>query len=77
MHHLHVLSEQAEGSMELTNPPSSDCKHLTLELEASHTGYLTGNYRCVACGTAIPKQPIRSQPSTLSGGCHGQNPCDR
>ena len=26
------------------------CAHLTLELEQNDSGYLTGNYLCIACG---------------------------
>ncbi len=29
------------------------CDHLSLELERSDNGYLTGNYICIVCGTAV------------------------
>ena len=36
---------------ERVNP--QPCEHLTLELERSDNGYLTGNYICIVCGTAV------------------------
>ena len=29
------------------------CEHRKLDLERSEDGYVTGNYRCLACGYAI------------------------
>ena len=31
------------------------CEHLNLELEWSDNQYLTGNYICIVCGTAVVK----------------------
>jgi hypothetical protein len=31
------------------------CDHLNLDLERTEDGYLTGNYRCLACGDAVPR----------------------
>ena len=36
---------------ERINPPP--CEHLTLKLERTETGYLTGNYNCTVCGEAV------------------------
>ena len=29
------------------------CEHLKVELERNEDGYVTGNYRCIACGYAV------------------------
>ena len=29
------------------------CEHRKVELERSEDGYVTGNYRCIACGDAL------------------------
>ena len=52
------------------------CEHLKIDLERSEDGYVTGNYRCLACGYAVAHalaplaanlhQPILATGSTLS-----------
>ncbi len=32
------------------------CAHLTLELEQNDSGYLTGNYLCIACGESVARK---------------------
>ncbi|HEV8327908.1 MAG TPA: hypothetical protein VGQ08_10515 [Nitrospiraceae bacterium] len=32
------------------------CAHLTLELEQNDSGYLTGNYTCIACGESVARK---------------------
>ena len=32
------------------------CGHPSLELEASESGYLTGNYHCIDCGELVVKE---------------------
>ena len=34
------------------------CEHLTLELEWSEGGYVTGNYNCIVCGSAVVQKPV-------------------
>ena len=31
------------------------CEHLKIDLERSEDGYVTGNYRCLACGYAVAR----------------------
>lgn len=31
------------------------CEHLKIDLERNEDGYVTGNYRCTACGYAIAR----------------------
>ena len=31
------------------------CEHLKIDLEGSEDGYMTGNYRCLACGQAVAR----------------------
>jgi hypothetical protein len=31
------------------------CEHLKIDLERSEDGYMTGNYRCLACGYAVAR----------------------
>ena len=35
---------------------SPPCEHINLELEWTDTGYLTGNYNCIICGTAAAQK---------------------
>ena len=41
------------------------CEHITLELENTATGYLTGIYHCVTCGESItrPLVPFKTDPA--------------
>ena len=34
---------------------SSRCEHLKIDLERSEDGYMTGTYRCLACGHAVAR----------------------
>ena len=31
------------------------CEHLQVDLERGDDGYVTGNYRCLACGHAVAR----------------------
>ena len=31
------------------------CEHLKIDLERSEDGYVTSNYRCLACGYAVAR----------------------
>jgi len=32
------------------------CAHITLELEQNNSGYVTGNYTCLACGESVVRK---------------------
>jgi hypothetical protein len=48
-----VAELQAKWKL-LIDPPT--CEHPNQELEASETGYLTGNYHCTTCGEPVVKK---------------------
>jgi hypothetical protein len=38
------------------------CEHLKVDLERSEDGYVTGTYRCIACGYANTLSPLPAHP---------------
>jgi len=49
-----MTKAQAAGlRVKWTEGEDRPCRHLHLELEHSHDGYLTDNYHCTACGELV------------------------
>lgn len=44
---------QMKWKQQVTPPP---CEHLKIDLERSEDGYVTGNYRCTACGDLVSRE---------------------
>ena len=41
---------------------NKSCEHEHLKLERTESGYLTGNYFCLACGAEISGHPMKGHP---------------
>ena len=52
-----TASQAAELRRRWTQQASPACEHRDLRLEYTENGYLTGNYNCVTCGTAVVQVP--------------------
>jgi DNA-directed RNA polymerase subunit M/transcription elongation factor TFIIS len=49
-------AEAAELQVRWTQQMDSPlCVHRKIDLERSEDGYMTGNYRCLACGHSVPR----------------------
>ena len=52
-----TASQAAELRMKWAEQANPACEHRDLRLEHTETGYLTGNYNCVTCGSAVVQLP--------------------
>jgi hypothetical protein len=44
---------QAKWKQQVNPPP---CEHLLIDVERTEDGYVTGNYRCTACGDLVSRK---------------------
>ena len=44
---------QAKWNRQVKYPPL--CEHLKVDVERNEDGYVTGSYRCTACGDALAR----------------------